>query len=451
MKKQMIAAMIMSITSSYRVQALNNLPLPKRNAAASFHSYTNSNVNANVFSKQLKSRMTYTTSTKLFAARSKKTVKLTYADILTKEDGIMHPRSLSDGTIPSPKALSPSAAAEFKACPQSYLFQYLYGIRQPTNTALAKGSVCHSALEQLYDLQPSQRTLPNLHNLFRKNWSSERMSNDYKDLFDRQDEISGGVSRDMDAERQWGNEALSILENYFQLEDPRLIPSPNPIEREIWVNAKLAFDPSLGSTGSHPKPMTEDDPEDRFLVRGIVDRLDFVAIPPSPRDAFNRHNGDESESSMQSCVRIVDYKTGKAPDFKYSPATNERIASENMWQLKIYALLLREMIANGKNRSRSGNLKNINAQDLRLLRLLYLTSKEGEARWLDLDLGETEQERDEALQEVHVELVEIWESILALVAEQDPRSFVHCDRKFCFCHKIRPKFEHGSLYQHEHL
>jgi hypothetical protein len=78
---------------------------------------------------------------------------------------------------------------------------------------------------------------------------------------------------------------------------------------------------------------------------------------------------------------------------------------------------------------------------------MYLTSKDGEARYLDFDLGATEEERDETLQEVHRELVDIWEGILSLVGTQDAKEFVHCDRKFCFCHKIRRKFEYGSLYQ----
>ena len=32
-------------------------------------------------------------------------------------------------------------------------------------------------------------------------------------------------------------------------------------------------------------------------------------------------------------MRIVDYKTGKAPNFKYSKAMNQKIADEAMWQL----------------------------------------------------------------------------------------------------------------------
>lgn len=375
---------------------------------------------------------------------------LTYADILLQADGSLHPSMLFGGTIPVPKSLSPSAAAEFKACPQSYLFQYLYGIRQPTTLALAKGSLCHSALESLFDLQPTERTLDNLQNLFRKHWSKERMTDQYGHLFEREDELTGRYVRDTDAERTWGNEALELLGNYYRLEDPRLIPQPNPIEREIWVQAKLSLDPSKGSTGTNPTPYLDDENngEDRFLVRGIVDRLDYVAVPPSPRDAFAPNNGSDDASTIKTAVRIVDYKTGKAPDFKYSTATNQRIAEENMWQLKIYALLLREMLANGKTSSKSGNLKCISSSDLRLLRLMYLTSEEGDARYLDCDLGGTETERTETLQQVHRELVDIWKGIMTLVQSQDPKLFTHCDRKFCFCHKLRPKFEMGSLCHH---
>lgn len=168
-----------------------------------------------------------------------------------------------------------------------------------------------------------------------------------------------------------------------------------------------------------------------------------MTVPPSPRRAFI-----PEDQRQDSAIRIVDYKTGKAPEFKYSFETNLRIANENMWQLKIYALLLREMIANGKSKSKSGNLKNIHAEDLRLLRLMYLTSQSGEATYLDCDLGETQEERNTNLQEVHMELVDIWKGIIRLVESQDPTKFVHCDRKFCACHKIRSKFVRGSVFHH---
>jgi len=77
----------------------------------------------------------------------------------------LHPDDF--GPIPFPKHLSPSSAMAFKECPQSFLFQYLYNIKQPTNHVLAKGSMCHSALEHIFDLDPKDRTIDNLHNMLR--------------------------------------------------------------------------------------------------------------------------------------------------------------------------------------------------------------------------------------------------------------------------------------------
>jgi hypothetical protein len=61
-------------------------------------------------------------------------------------DNLVRPESLFQGTIPypvSPSPSSPSSILEFQKCPQSFLFQYLYKLRQPTSTALAKGKRLH--------------------------------------------------------------------------------------------------------------------------------------------------------------------------------------------------------------------------------------------------------------------------------------------------------------------
>ncbi len=376
---------------------------------------------------------------------------LSYADVMNMNDGHLDPFSIRNGTIPMPKALSPSSAAEFKACPQSYLFQYLYSIKQPPNLALAKGSMCHSALEEIFDLEPRERSLEHLQNLFRKNWSEVRLSEAYGPLFEKRPgaESDDGTTyeRDIEAERKWGNEALRLLSNYYELEDPRIIPRPNPLEREIWVTAHLSLDPSKGATAEidsaedYDSHNDTDEEEGTFFVRGIVDRLDYVATPHYP----HKQNHDD-ESAQGGCIRIVDYKTGKAPHFKYSPATNQRIAEDNMWQLKIYALLLREMISNGKAYSKSGHLQNISGKDIRLLRLMYLTSVDGEARFLDMDLGQTHNERNAVLQEIHQDLSCIWKAVKELVDMQDPSNFKHCNREWCVCHKLRPKFVPGSLF-----
>jgi hypothetical protein len=67
-----------------------------------------------------------------------------------------------------------------------------------------------------------------------------------------------------------------------------------------------------------------------------VDRLDYVTVPSSARDAFNQsgnHNGEKAITT--TAVRIMVYKTGTAPDFMYFTATKKRSAEENMWQVKI--------------------------------------------------------------------------------------------------------------------
>lgn len=335
------------------------------------------------------------------------------------ETQLMHPNDF--GPIPHPAHLSPSSAMAFKECPQSFLFQYLYKIKQPTNQVLAKGTMCHSALEHIFDLDPKERTLENLQNLLRVEWSENRLEEEYRILFESE-ETGGDVRRDLDAEREWGQSALQLLENYYQSEDPRTIQRPNPHKREVWVNANLAVDPDLGVTAKSTGYSSVTTPE-TFKVRGIIDRLDIVR-----------------ESSRKIALKVIDYKSGKAPNLKYSPSTNQRIFEEKFYQLKIYALLMREKTnaaANDKDDS----------MDLRYLKLHFLNSEEGRAKPWEMDLGETQEIRDEELQKIHRDLSQIWTDIAALVDTQDPKAFTHCDRPFCFCHTCRDKFVPGTVWE----
>lgn len=334
---------------------------------------------------------------------------------------LLDPSQLFNGTIPYPKSLSPSSAMEFRNCPQSFLFQYLYGIKQPTSPVLAKGTMCHEALEQIFDLDPPDRTLEHLQNLLRSSWAKHRTTEKYNFLFGTD---SLGQDWDREAEQKWGREGLQLLENYYNVEDPKLVERPNPIQREIWLRADLTVDPKLGVTGhavNGAKPNGDNESHDeRFLVRGIVDRLDMVRV-----------------SKNEVALRIVDYKTGKAPNLKYSQAMNAKIVDEAFYQLKIYALLLREK---GAGRSSQG-------LDLRVLRLLHLTSASGKGKYLDMDLGETQEERDIVLQEIHADLSNVWTSICELVATQDPKAFVGCSRPFCYCHKCRETFVPDTVWE----
>lgn len=333
-----------------------------------------------------------------------------------EERDLLHP---DDFTMNYPKSLSPSSINEFIKCPQSFLFQYLYGIRQPTSLALAKGSVCHTALEQVFDLDIQHRTLEHLQNLFRKEWSQQRKSKQYAPLF----QTDGAW--DLEAETTWGQESLALLANYVRYEDPRSVVRPNPVQREVWVKAQLTLDPTKGSTG-YEQASHDDDADtsevatdETFLVRGIVDRLDLV-----------------KQADRSVVLTLTDYKTGKAPDLKYSPAMNEKIAAESFFQLQIYALLLRE-----------GQGGVSHSMDLRYLKLLYLTSVNGPAKAMEYDLGATQAERDVVLQGVHKKLADVWLEILQLVSQQDAKIWQGCDRSFCYCHKCRPRFAPGTVWE----
>ena len=312
-----------------------------------------------------------------------------------------------NGTFPMLNALSPSSILEFKNCPQSFFFQYILKMKQPANTALAKGSMVHGALEKVFDLEEQDRSLENLQNLLRVEWSGHRTQDNYKHLFlDEQGEYN------QSAEIQWGQEALALLENYYAKEDPKAV---NPRKRETWVREHLSTNPWVARTApptvdGSPMP-TEDDTAQRFLVRGIIDRIDYLP--------------DEQ------VLRLCDYKTGKAPHFKYSQSMNAQIFEKTFYQLLIYALLLREQTSEGP--------------PLRYLRLMFLTSVSGDAEWLDYDLGATQDERDAKLHSIYQDLSVIWMNIQQMIEANDATIWQPCDRTFCYCHKCRPLFRPGSV------
>jgi putative RecB family exonuclease len=177
------------------------------------------------------------------------------------------------------ETLSPSRASDFKVCPQLFKFRAIDRLPEPTTVYQARGTTAHLALERLYDLPASQRTPEALSALFRDAWTELRGSEEYAHLFES-----------IEDERRWGIESLTLLLNYFALEDPRLIA---PLDREL--------------------DMLED--LDGITIRGILDRLD------------EQPNGD---------LIITDYKSGKAPP--------ERYAIPAFFALKIYALLIKRQL-----------------------------------------------------------------------------------------------------------
>lgn len=172
--------------------------------------------------------------------------------------------------------LSPSRASDFKTCPQLFKFRSIDKLPEPVTTYQARGTTAHLALQRLFDLEAGERTPETLYDLFRQAWTEVRSDEEYADLFATVEE-----------ERTWGLESLTLLANYFSVENPAEV---EPVDREL--------------------DMIED--LDGIVIRGILDRID--------RDSEGR-------------LVITDYKTGKAPP--------ERYAVPAFFALKIYGLLIR--------------------------------------------------------------------------------------------------------------
>lgn len=171
-------------------------------------------------------------------------------------------------------SLSPSRAGDYKRCPQLFKFSAIDRIKTPPTVHQARGTTAHLALERLFELPAAERVPERLANLFREAWQ-EIKSSEYADLF-----------TDIEAERAWGIESLTILANYFAIEDPTTI---EPLSRELDMTQVVGD----------------------MTIRGILDRM---------------------EETPEGLV-ITDYKTGKAPA--------ERFANSAFFALKIYALLIR--------------------------------------------------------------------------------------------------------------
>ena len=176
-------------------------------------------------------------------------------------------------------ALSPSRAADFKQCPLLYRFRAIDRLPEAPSAAQLRGTLVHAALEQLYGLPAAQRDPATASSLVEPAW--ERVMAAEPDL-----------AGELDAElrTQLLEEARALLSGYYRLEDPTRF-DPQCCEERVEV--ELA---------------------DGTLLRGFIDRIDVAAT------------GE---------LRVVDYKTGKAP-----PAAQALAEFRAMFQMKFYAVAL---------------------------------------------------------------------------------------------------------------
>ncbi|MET7641549.1 PD-(D/E)XK nuclease family protein [Streptomyces sp. NPDC005438] len=245
-----------------------------------------------------------------------------------------------------PNSLSPSRASDFMRCPLLYRFRVIDRLPEKPSAAATRGTVVHAVLERLFDHPAAERSAGRAKALVPREW--ERLLTRRPELAGlfRAEGAEGEAPGDGEAASaegegpldeaelaRWLSEVERLVERWFSLEDPTRL---EPAERELSVQVQL---------------------ESGLRLRGIIDRVD---VAPGTGD-----------------VRIVDYKTGKAPRPEFS--------AEALFQMKFYALVLWRL----------------RGEVPRRLQLVYLGS--GEVLTYDPDEGD--------LRAVERKLLALWEAI----------------------------------------
>ena len=163
-------------------------------------------------------------------------------------------------------------------CPLLYRFRVVDRLPETPSPAAVRGTVVHAVLERLFDLPAPRRTLGEARALLPSQWERVR---------EEDPELATLFEGDAEAVAGWLAGAEELLARWFELEDPTRL---EPAERELYVETTL---------------------DDGLQLRGYVDRLDVAA---------------------DGRMRIVDYKTGRAP----SPL----FEAKALFQMKFYALVL---------------------------------------------------------------------------------------------------------------
>ncbi len=196
------------------------------------------------------------------------------------DDTAVAPEASGSPDVPARRpALSPSRASDFKQCPLLYRFRAIDRLPEPSSPAQVRGTVVHGALERLYALPAASRGPDTALTLIEPAW---------QELAASRPELADDLDTALRA--QLLDEARALLSGYYRLEDPTRF-DPESCEQRVEVELS-----------------------DGTLLRGFVDRIDVAAT------------GE---------MRVVDYKTGRAP-----AAARELAEVKAMFQMKFYAVAL---------------------------------------------------------------------------------------------------------------
>jgi len=175
-------------------------------------------------------------------------------------------------------SLSPSRAGDFMTCPLLYRFRTLDRLPEPPSPEAVRGTVVHKVLEDLFDRPATERTPAQAADMLEPVWEA---------LLAEEPALAGMFGAEGPEIGAWLTTCREALDRYFSLEDPRRL---EPAERELYVETLL---------------------DSKLLLRGFIDRLD---VAPTGE------------------VRVVDYKTGRAPGPLFE--------AKALFQMKFYALVL---------------------------------------------------------------------------------------------------------------
>jgi putative RecB family exonuclease len=181
--------------------------------------------------------------------------------------------------LPRP-SLSPSRAGDFLSCPLLFRFRTVDRLPEPGSRDAARGTLVHLVLERLFDRPAAERTAPVAEAMVAPAWAE--LTDGHPDLLEL---FAGEDEREV---QRWLGTARAAVRRWFTLEDPTRL---EPAEREVFVEAEL---------------------ESGLTMRGIVDRIDVAP---------------------DGAVRIVDYKSGRAPGVGFE--------AKALFQLKFYAAVVR--------------------------------------------------------------------------------------------------------------
>lgn len=182
----------------------------------------------------------------------------------------------ADGLEPSMATLSPSRANDYLNCPLLYRLRTIDKLPEPPSVDAIRGTLVHSVLEKLFTFPRPERTREFAQAQLIPIW--QEMKAERSDV----QEVLIGLNEDA-----FILSGSTLIDRYFSLEDPTAF---EPAELETHVEVALS---------------------EKLLIHGYIDRLD---IAPTGE------------------IRIVDYKTGKAPNIGFE--------EKSFFQMKFYALIL---------------------------------------------------------------------------------------------------------------